>query len=47
MTMTNEKKTILVVDDDADIREYLSAFFEDHGYATVTAVDGVDAMAKV
>jgi CheY-like chemotaxis protein len=45
--MTTEKKTILVVDDDADIRDYLSTFLEDNGYAAVTAVDGADAMAKV
>jgi len=40
-------KTILIVDDDPDIREYLSTFFQDNGYATETAKDGVEASARV
>ena len=45
--MTGEQKKILIVDDDPDICEYLSTFLGDNGYATVTAVDGVDALSKV
>jgi CheY-like chemotaxis protein len=41
------KKKILIVDDDPDICVYLSTFLEDNGYATVTAADGVEALAKV
>ncbi|WP_432734952.1 DVU0259 family response regulator domain-containing protein [Maridesulfovibrio sp. FT414] len=33
-------KKILIVDDDQDIRSYLSELFTDNGYTTVTAEDG-------
>jgi Rrf2 family protein len=39
-----EPKKIMVVDDDPDIVEYLSAVFRDRGYATCSASNGVDAM---
>jgi CheY-like chemotaxis protein len=45
--MADEKKTILIVDDDSDIRVYLSTFLEDNGYVTVTACDGVEAWTQV
>jgi CheY-like chemotaxis protein len=47
MTMS-EKKTVLVVDDEQDVLTYLTALFEDNGYATITAMDGITAykMAK-
>ena len=35
-----EDKTILVVDDEEDIREYLSTVLEDAGFNVVTAADG-------
>ncbi len=41
-----DAKTILVVDDEADERDWLTAFFADHGYATETAVDGEEGFAK-
>ncbi len=41
------KKTVLVVDDEPDVVDYLSTLLEDNGYSTVTARDGVDAMEKV
>ncbi|MEZ5358207.1 MAG: response regulator [Candidatus Zixiibacteriota bacterium] len=34
-------KKILIVDDEADQREYLATVLEDNGYAIVTAEDGV------
>lgn len=37
-------KKILVVDDEADIRRFLTAVLEKHDYATVTAEDGVKAL---
>lgn len=40
----SEKKKILVVDDEQDVLTYLTALFEDSGYMTVTAKDGVEAM---
>jgi CheY-like chemotaxis protein len=45
--MAAEKKTIMVVDDEPDVRTFLSTLFEDSGYATVGAQDGNEALAKV
>jgi len=36
-----EKKKILIVDDEADVLTYLTALFQDHGYETIAAEDGV------
>jgi CheY-like chemotaxis protein len=38
---------ILIVDDDADIRDSLQDFFEDQGFAVVTAKDGGDALERL
>jgi len=38
-------KTILIVDDEVDILTFLSALFEDHGYQTIQAANGVEAIA--
>jgi len=40
-------KRILIVDDEQDIRTYLSTLLEDQGYATVSAKDGVEALQQV
>jgi CheY-like chemotaxis protein len=45
--MAEDKKTILVVDDEPDIVTFLSTVLEDGGYATVTAKDGVEALKLV
>ena len=42
--MTDEKK-ILIVDDEPDVLLYLSTLFEDNGFQTVTADNGVKAMS--
>jgi CheY-like chemotaxis protein len=34
-------KKILIIDDEADVRRYLSALLKKHGYETLTAADGV------
>ena len=44
--MANPKR-ILIVDDEQDIRTYLSTLLEDQGYTTVQAKDGVEAMQKL
>ena len=36
-------KKILIVDDDTTIVKYLTALFEDNGYTTTSAADGVKA----
>jgi len=43
----DSQKRILVIDDEADERAYISVLLEDNGYDTDTARDGFDAMTKV
>ena len=40
-------KRILIVDDEQDIRTYLSTLLEDQGFETVLAKDGEEAMQKI
>ncbi len=42
-----DKKTILIVDDEPDTLTYFSNLLEDHGFATVTAENGAEAIARV
>ncbi|MDP8208177.1 MAG: response regulator [Candidatus Electryonea clarkiae] len=46
--MENTQKTILVVDDEQDIVDYLKMLFEDNGYKVLIAWDGAEceAMAR-
>jgi len=39
-----EKKTILIVDDEPDILRWLLVLFENNGYRAVTAKDGAEGM---
>jgi CheY-like chemotaxis protein len=39
--------TVLVVDDEPDVVRYFTAVLEENGYATSSAADGVEALAKV
>lgn len=36
----SEKKTILIIDDEKDVRTFLTSLLSDHGYATLEAEDG-------
>ena len=46
--MTDEdKKTILVVDDEEDVRKYLSTALTASGFNVITANDGVEALEQV
>ena len=45
--MAEDKKTILVVDDEPDVLTFLSTLLEDNGYTTVTARDGEEASSRV
>jgi CheY-like chemotaxis protein len=45
--MADAKKLVLVVDDEPDVRTFITAVLEDHGYRTVTAADGVQALERV
>lgn len=46
MALASEK-TLLIVDDEPDVRNFLSTCAEDTGFKVFTAVDGEDAIAKV
>ncbi len=45
--MCNSQRIILVVDDDAAIRETLADLLTEEGYAVITAANGEDALAKL
>ena len=47
MTAGDEKKRILVIDDEPDVVTYLTTLFGDHGYATDSASNGNEGMAKM
>ena len=43
--MADDMKTVLVVDDEPDARDFLATVLEDNGYATVLAKDGNEAIS--
>lgn len=45
--MPEGQRTILVVDDDPDARDFFITVLEDHGYATVFARDGNEALQRL
>ena len=45
--MPDEVKTVLVVDDEPDARDFLTTVLEDNGYAVVVANDGTEAIAAL
>lgn len=45
--MTQPTYTVMIVDDEADIRTSLSGLLEDEGYNTVTCANGQEALDKV
>ena len=45
--MGNDQKTILVVDDNEDIRNLLSLILEKENYKVIHGVDGRDGLAKI
>ena len=44
LTLTRSA-TILIVEDDPEVREYLALFLKEQGYNTLTAIDGPSALA--
>ncbi len=46
MALASDKK-ILVVDDEPDVRDFLSTCLEDAGFKVETAIDGFDALEKI
>ena len=45
--MSDKKKTVLVIDDEEDVRDYLSCLFDDHGFAVETAENGEVGLQKM
>ncbi len=41
-----ELKKILIIDDEEDVRTYLSTFFTDNGLSVISAVDGKEGIEK-
>lgn len=46
MALASEKR-ILVVDDEPDVRDFLSTCLEDAGFQVETAIDGLEALEKI
>jgi CheY-like chemotaxis protein len=44
MSRRTEPSTVLVVDDDADLRELTATYLQAHGYRTRTAANGFEAL---
>ncbi len=42
----SDPKKILVVDDEPDMREWLTTFLEDNDFSTISATDGAEAFDK-
>jgi two-component system, OmpR family, alkaline phosphatase synthesis response regulator PhoP len=42
----NNRKKILIIDDEEDILTYLSAFFKDNDYDVITAVNGKEGVSR-
>lgn len=47
MDQNKDLASILIVDDDRDIRELLATFLESHGFAVTTARDGVEMQRQL
>ena len=45
MAAQSPPRTVLVVDDDPDIRDYAALVLQGCGYSVLTAVDGADALS--
>ena len=45
--MRKDKVTIMIADDDLDVRMILSEYLEDQGYEIMTAEDGSEALEKL
>ncbi len=45
--MSDDTKTVLVVDDEPDARDYLVTVLQDNGFETTTAANGTEAVASL
>ena len=46
MPETDNKKTILIVDDELDVRIYVATLFETSGYTPITTRNGIEGLQK-
>lgn len=46
MVNRNERRMVLVVDDEPHVVAYLEMLLQDHGYATLSALDGREGLEK-
>lgn len=44
--MMAEAKKILIIDDETDVITYLTTFFDDNGFNTISAVNGKDGVKR-
>ena len=47
IAMDNSRRSVLVIDDDSDIRQTLAEVLRDVGHDVATARDGIDALGKL
>ena len=47
MTKSNPTHTVLIVEDEEDLRELMRDALQMHGYTVVTAEEGTDALRKI
>ena len=45
--MNTQKKTVLVIDDEPDVRDYLSCLLEDNGFDVETAENGEEGLSRM
>jgi len=45
--MADTAKTVLVVDDDPDARDFLTTVLQDNGFGVTTAEDGAEALNRI
>jgi two-component system cell cycle response regulator DivK len=43
----NDKKKVIIIDDEPDIVTFLTVLLEDNGYTTISAKDGREGMEKI
>ena len=46
MPETEKKKTVLIVDDELDVRIYVATLFETSGYTPITTRNGIEGLQK-
>lgn len=46
MPKTENKKTILIIDDELDVRIYVATLFETSGYTPITTRNGIEGLQK-